>query len=243
MLKKILLLLALLLVTTYLVLAITAFNKKPEGALCNDISLVIKDTAYAGFITKKEIMSMLAEKKLNPIGKELNRIDLDKLEKEIGHNQLIEEVECYRTPSGKICFEVAQRIPLLRVMLSNGEEYYIDNKGNSMPSRAKCIADVVIVTGAVNKSFAKEKLHKFGVYLQNNSFWNAQIVQLNVLPDNTIELVPRVGDQIIYLGNLDHYEEKLERVKEFYAKALNTVGWNKYKRINVEFSNQIICTK
>ena len=29
----------------------------------------------------------------------------------------------------------------------------------------------------------------------------------------------------------------------FYEKALNRVGWNKYSRINVEFDNQIICTR
>ena len=37
--------------------------------------------------------------------------------------------------------------------------------------------------------------------------------------------------------------DKLERLKTFYKKALNKVGWNKYSRISLEFNNQIICTK
>ena len=41
----------------------------------------------------------------------------------------------------------------------------------------------------------------------------------------------------------DHFEDKLDRLKTFYGKALNEVGWNKYSRISLEFSNQIICTK
>ena len=45
------------------------------------------------------------------------------------------------------------------------------------------------------------------------------------------------------LGKLDNYEQKLKRLKTFYTKALNEVGWNKYSRISVEFSNQVICTK
>ena len=52
-----------------------------------------------------------------------------------------------------------------------------------------------------------------------------------------------MGNHLIYLGKLNHFESKLERVKVFYEKALNRVGWNKYSRINVEFDNQIICTK
>ena len=53
MLKRILLSIVLLLVIAYLVVAITAFNRKPAGQVCRDMELVIKDTVYAGFITKK----------------------------------------------------------------------------------------------------------------------------------------------------------------------------------------------
>ena len=38
-------------------------------------------------------------------------------------------------------------------------------------------------------------------------------------------------------------EEKFERLKTFYEKGLNQIGWNKYSRISLEFNNQIICTK
>ena len=86
-------------------------------------------------------------------------------------------------------------------------------------------------------------LYKFGVFLHNNKFWDAQIEQIHVLPDQNIELVPRVGDHLVYLGKLENFEDKLARLKEFYKKGLNRVGWNKYSRINLEFSNQIICTK
>lgn len=62
MLKRILLSIVLLLVIAYLVVAITAFNRKPAGQVCRDMELVIKDTVYAGFITKKEVSGMLERK-------------------------------------------------------------------------------------------------------------------------------------------------------------------------------------
>ena len=55
--------------------------------------------------------------------------------------------------------------------------------------------------------------------------------------------MPRVGDQILFLGKIDDYMEKFSKLQKFYKEALNEVGWNKYNRINVEFGNQIICTK
>lgn len=243
MFKKILLSAALLLIAAYLVAAITAFNRKPAAQTCSDVQLVIKDSIYAGFITRKEVVSILKEKGLNPIGKELTDIHTRKLEQELAKHPLIDRVECYKTPSGKVCVEVHQRIPVLRVMSANGDNYYLDNKGTVMPPSAKCVAHLAVATGKIDKNFAKNKLYPFGMYLQNDPFWNAQIEQIHVLSDKTVELVPRVGDHLIYLGRIDGYERKLKRVKVFYQKALNQVGWNKYSRISVEFDNQVICTR
>lgn len=67
MLKRILLSIVLLLVIAYLVVAITAFNRKPAGQVCRDMELVIKDTVYAGFITKKEVSGMLERKVFIPL--------------------------------------------------------------------------------------------------------------------------------------------------------------------------------
>ena len=243
MIKRILLSIVLLLVLAYLIVAVTAFNRKLAGQVCRDVELVIKDTVYAGFITKKEVAAMLEKKGVSPIGKHLDRIRTKTLEQALSKHPLIDEVECYKTPSGKLCIEVTQRIPILRIMSANGENYYLDNKGTVMPPDAKCVAHRVIVTGNVEKSFAMKDLYKFGVFLHNNKFWDAQIEQIHVLPDQNIELVPRVGDHLVYLGKLENFEDKLARLKEFYKKGLNRVGWNKYSRINLEFNNQIICTK
>ena len=224
MVKRILLSIVLLLVIAYLVVAVTAFNRKPTSQVCQDVELVIKDTVYAGFITKKEVATLLEKKGISPIGKDLERVRTKTLERELAKHPLIDQVECYKTPSGKLCIEVTQRTPILRVMSANGENYYLDNKGTVMPPDAKCVAHLAIVTGRVEKSFAMRDLYKFGVFLQNNKFWDAQIEQIHVLSDKNVELVPRVGDHIIYLGKLDGFERKLERVKAFYERGLNQVG-------------------
>ena len=109
-------------------------------------------------------------------------------------------------------------------MSANGENYYLDNKGTVMPPDAKCVAHLAIVTGNVEKSFAMRDLYKFGVFLQKNSFWNAQIEQIHVLPGKNIELVPRVGDHLIYLGKIAGFEKKLKRVKGILRKRIEPGG-------------------
>ena len=82
-----------------------------------------------------------------------------------------------------------------------------------------------------------------GRILQNDEFWNSQIVQLNIEKDGSIELIPRVGNHIVKLGVPVNTEKKLQHLKYFYQEVLNEVGWNKYSTINMEFENQIVCTK
>lgn len=241
--ERILLSLVILALMGYLVAAVTLFNRKPPDRTCHDIELIIKDSAYAGFITKKELKDILRKKGVYPVGKKMDSISTQAMEQVLDKHPLIDKVECYKTLSGKICVEVTQRIPILRVMSDNGDNYYLDNKGAVMPPEAKCVAHRIIVTGNVEKSFAMKDLYKFGVFLHNHKFWDDQIEQIHVLPDHSIELVPRVGDHLIYLGKPDNFESKLARLKEFYRKGLNQVGWNKYSRISLEFDNQIICTK
>lgn len=243
MVKRVIIIIVTLLVAGYIVLAVTKFNRPSGKETCKDIEVVIKDTAFAGFVTKDKISNVLKNKGVYPVGKKMDAIKTKTIERTLKKQPLIDDVECFKTPGGTIRIEISQRIPVLHILSVTGEDYYVDDKGSIIPQSAKCVAHRAIVTGYVEKSFISRYLYKFGVYLQNDPFWNAQIEQINVTPKGDIELVPRVGEQIIYLGRLNNFEEKLKRLRTFYESALNKVGWNKHTRINLEFSNQIICSK
>ena len=242
MIKKIFILLFLMLIIVYLIIAVTTFNAKPEEQTCEGMELVINDSIDYGFITPKEVLRVLTKEKISPIGKKMGEINTRQLEDALKQHPLIGEVECYRIPNGKVGIEVTQRIPLLRIMATNGENYYLDDKGVTMPT-ANNAANVAVATGYIDKGFAQNELFELGMFLRENPFWNAQIQQINVTATKELELVPRVGDHIIFIGKPGNYEKKFERLKTFYKKGLNQVGWNKYSRISLEFENQIICTK
>ena len=242
MLKKLFILLTLVLIIAYLIIAMTAFNVKPNNDACEGLELVINDSVDYGLITQREVLRILNNKKLSPIGKETGKINIRLLEDELKKHPLIENAECYHTSSNRIGIEITQRLPILRVMAANGENYYIDDKGQTMPI-PNSATNVAIVTGHVEKSFATKELYELGMFLQKNPLWQTQIQQINVTPNKELELVPLVGDHIIFLGKPGDYKNKFDRLKTFYKKGLNEIGWNKYSRINLEISNQIICTK
>lgn len=80
MLKRILLSIVLLLITVYLGVAVTVFNRKPADQVCRDVELIIKDTVYAGFVTKDEVTGILQKKGIYPVGKKMERIHTKTLE-------------------------------------------------------------------------------------------------------------------------------------------------------------------
>ena len=100
MLKRILLSIVLLLITVYLGVAVTVFNSKPSDQVCRDVELIIKDTVYAGFVTKDEVTGILQKKGIYPVGKKMERIHTKTLENELDKHPLIDETESYKTPSG-----------------------------------------------------------------------------------------------------------------------------------------------
>ena len=83
----------MLVLIAYLAVAITAFNRKPADQTCRDMELVIKDTAYAGFITKEELKGILQHKGIYPIGKKMERISTKSLERELSKHPLINGIK------------------------------------------------------------------------------------------------------------------------------------------------------
>ncbi len=216
-------------------------GKKPEKE-CEEILIVVKDSLDKHFVNEQDILGLLKRVGLDPLNKPMTHINTESIEKELMNNQMIANVEAYKTPSGKIKLEIEQKMPILRV-ISGGGSYYVDNKGSTMPVSARYVAHVPVASGSVEKELAITDLYKFALFLQKNDFWNNQIGQIYVHPDSEIELIPMVGNHRILLGTLDEFEEKLDNLQLFYKQVIPKMGWERYKTINLKYKDQIVCTK
>ena len=255
--KKTLLVLADLVLAAYIVLAVTAFNKPDETAsVCTKVSINIADETTNGFINSKEIKKRLEATKLYPLDKPMRYIDARKIEETLKTSPFVQTAECFKTQDGHVNISVTQRLPLVRIKAQNGDDYYLDDNDCIMPN-SRYTSDLIIATGNISRPFAMNYISPLSKSLMNNELWKNQIEQINVLQDRTIELIPRVGNHVIVLGQLpeaklkgdiaqrvDQFlQRKLRRLELFYRYGLSQAGWNKYSSINLEFDNQIICKK
>ncbi len=231
------------LLAVYLVLAITAFNSPDEvNSTCDEVSIHIEDGLTMGFLNVNEVKGQLQRAKLYPLGDVMNNVNTRKIEETLKQNPFVEQAQCYKTQTGHVYITLSQRMPVIRIKADNGEDYYVDEHGDIMPY-THYVNDIVVATGDITKKYAQKSLTKLGNFLVKHPLWRSQVEQVHVLPDGTIEIVPRVGDHIVYLGMPFDLEQKFKRLEKFYRYGLSEAGWNKYSYINLEFRNQIICKK
>lgn len=243
--KKILVIVGICLLAGYLIFAVFYFQEKPKDGVCSNFEVEIKNGAKNDqFVDTEDIAKYIKEKELDPTGKLLKDINTNEIEEAILSNQLVKKANVFVTNTGAIKAAIEERKPILRVMTTAGENYYIDNEGNKMPLSKLFTAYLPIATGTIKEDYAKTELYKFALFLYDNEFWNAQIEQIIVLPNSDIQLIPRVGDHRIVLGKLeDGYKDKFDKLFTFYQKGLNETGWNKYSVINLKYDKQVVCTK
>lgn len=241
--KKIAIITTDVILAVYLLLAVTAFNRPDEqDNVCSEVSINIQDGLSKGFLNANEIKSQLQHAKLYPLGDFMVQVDTRRIEEALLQNPLVEKAQCYKTQTGRVNIELVQRMPIIRVKANNGDDYYIDEHSNIMPN-VHYVSNLVVATGYITKKYAQKTLSQIGNYLIHHPLWRSQVEQVNVLSDGTIELVPRVGDHIVYLGKPIDLDKKFDRLEKFYRYGLSQAGWNKYSYISLEFNNQIICKK
>ena len=227
----------------YLVLAVSSFNTPAEKAtVCSEVKIDLNNDLTDGFVNANEIKKLLERNRMYPLAQPMSDINARLIEETLLKSPFVEQAECYKTQSGHVCISLHQRTPILHIMADDGETYYLDTYGNILPE-SRYPSDMIVVTGTFSRKFAQKMLTKVGNVLLADKFWQDQIVQVNVLSNGTLEMVPRVGDHILFLGAPVNVDKKLERLRKFYLYGLNEAGWNKYAYISVEFDNQIICKR
>ena len=227
----------------YVVAAVTAFNKPDTASLtCTQVDIEIEQDEVPGLLTPPDVRRLLQQQGQYPLLRPLDSIKTRRIAETLEANALVEDAVVYKTISGHVAIRLRQRMPVMRVMPDGQADYFLDQHGEPMPARLYT-TNLPVATGHISRQYAKQYLSQIGVLLAEDDFWQHQVEQLNVLSDGTLEMVPRVGSHIVTLGQPIDIPRKLERLKKFYRYGLSQAGWHHYKRVSVEYSNQIVCRR
>ena len=228
-------------VLAYLIFAIVQFSGEPGTQKCREVVIQVMDSTDRQYVSAPEVMKLLQLNNLGLVGQRLDQIRYRRVEYVVSVMRMVRRVECFSTNSGKVVIQIWQYSPILRVMQEQGN-FYVDATGQRLEISFNSAANVLVASGSIRDSVYIRRLYRMAVLLRKDPFWDAQIVQIFVKPNGEWILVPRVGDYEIEFGLPNDVEDKLERLKLFYEKALPKAGWEKYSSISVKYRKQIICT-
>lgn len=255
--KKSIILLLDIILFVYVIAAMVSFNKPDESKkVCSEVNIKIDDQNANGFLTAAEVKKMMQHGRMYPLNLKMDDIKPRQIEDLLCKSPFVKTAECYKTKDCHVYISITQRLPIIRIKSQRGDDYYLDDKGGIMPN-SNYTSDLIIATGNINKWFARNYIAPMASVIMENDLWKNLIEQINVLPDKSIEIVPRIGNHIVYLGSMPYTKNdarrkqqieefvriKLTRLEKFYKYGLSQVGWDKYPYINLEFNNQIICKK
>jgi cell division protein FtsQ len=236
-------------------------SDKQRGILCNKIDVIIADSLAKRFLEPGDIINLLSNKELLALGKPVNLINTNEIEKTVIGNTMVKKCKVYTSVNGKISIELWQREPVVRIIDRNGRNYYIDVEGSVISMSKKFTPHLLVVNGYISTPFRVDhveniydkkniektrrlrEIHQMALHICSDEFWNAQIVQLYLNAKGDYEIIPRIGPHLIILGDAENFKEKLEKLRIFYNEGLKSTGWNKYLEINLKYKDQIVCTK
>lgn len=233
-------------------IALMSFIEIKKSTLkCKDVKVLLP--GQFNFIERNEVDRILMANAGAMVGRDLNEINIHKLENALKANPFIEFAKVYADMTGIIHVQIRQREPVIRVVNMANLHFYIDANGYKIPLSDNYTAKVLVASGFIEEDFSGRvdtlktqllrDLYRTALYIKGDTLWDNQIEQLFVDLKGDIEMVPRVGNQKIILGSADSLQTKFRNLLVFYKKAIPKVGWDTYKTINLKYANQIVCEK
>jgi len=204
-------------------------------------SVVVFVDDSSPYIKQETVNKLLIENKKDASSIQKVDLDLNKLEKSIDANPMIEKSEVFVSIDGVLKVLVKQKTPIARMFNEEGS-FYIDYQGSIMPLSDEFTARVPIISGEIN-TVNKDDLNKLLRFVYDDDFLKKNIIGVQILSNGSLKMLNRNFNYEIDFGKTINVERKFNNYKAFFQKAVVDSSLYKYKKINLKFTQQVVCTK
>ena len=213
-----------------------ASNYFNNNRLIEDIDVVIQPNS-SFFISTDSIKKIIKRY----IYTTKDSISIKKIEDELDKNTFVEKSQVYIIVGHKLFVNVKQKEPIARV-ITNDSSFYLDKNSNFMSLSKLHSADVPIIFG-FNQFSDLDYLTKVSLMIRDDKFLNQNITQIIINDNQQINLKLSGLNTFIELGHNNKLEKKIQNLKAFYNRAIRKNDMEKYKKVNLQFENQVVAVK
>ena len=218
-------------------------------------SVTLIPESDSGFVKRSvlhdDIVSMCVNKKVGTA-------NMLEIQQKLNDNPWIESNTSYIDLDGHLNVSFKEYEPQLRIFGKDGRSVYLTNEGMVIPSSSIYTPYVLIASGnfdiqkdsvayQLNDSIHQDinlinALYWFKA-INANSFIKNCTGQLYCNPKNEFELTVRGIEAKVVVGDTCFAADKLKRLEIFMKQRINNQETKTFKSINLNFKNQIVCTK
>lgn len=218
--------------------------------ICSEIKIDLDDAGENVFVDTAEIGTILQKNSVVK-GVQVANIPLGLVEKELEKNAWIKDAQLFFDNNQLLTVKIIERQPLARVFTVNGRSFYIDSAAKLLPLSARHTARVPVFTSFPLESdtikgvdsIVLQDVKNIAQYIQNDSFWMAQVAQIDITPQHMYEIIPVLGNQVINLGTAEDLDTKFKKLYAFYKQVWSKTGFEKYEKIDLQFEGQVVAVK
>ena len=216
------------------------YMSRPTDVPCAGLRYDIEDADERMYLTEKELTALLQSSDLYPVGRKLNMISLNRIEKAIAHHPMVRTAECFLTPRQEVVIRLTQRRPILRVQ-TPVDVYFIDSDRRVMPARNSIQDEVLIATGTVGVQLASGPLADFAEWIAQEEYWQERVHHVMVVSPKMVYVYLRdTAQPRIVMGDLRHYDKKLNKLRVFFLNSTPDIKEKNYTELDVRFHGQVI---
>ncbi|MFV7234544.1 cell division protein FtsQ/DivIB [Flavobacterium sp. ZB4R12] len=214
-------------------------NRNKNRKLTKSVVVFVGDNAP--FVKQETVNKLLIENKREASSIQKVKLDLNKLERTLNAQEMVEKSDVFVSIDGVLKAVVKQKTPIARVF-NEGGSFYIDYEGNRMPLSTNFTARVPLVSGGINKKNNEDLADLFRA-IYDDAFLKKNIIGIEIMPNGSLKMLNRNFDYQIDFGRMINVERKFKNYKAFFQKAVLDSSLYKYKKIDLRFTEQVVCTK
>ena len=79
--------------------------------------------------------------------------------------------------------------------------------------------------------------------IKDDEFLKKHVIEIHQDLDGDVFLRLRKYEFLVQLGDISFLDKKVNNLKAFYKKNLKDKTLSQYSKVNLQFENQVICTK
>ncbi len=229
--------------------ALVSASRQQSSKKITGLNIALNDENDYSFLQTRDIEQMLITN-LNIGLKQtsIRQLDLRKMEAIARTHPWVAKADVFVDSKHNLNVNITQREPIARIFTKEGNSYYMDSSLQTMPLSTGYAFPAPVFTGVPEYSRKedsmdrnmKSKIAHISRFIGADSFWHAQITQIEVQKDQTFILIPLMGNQRIILGDTANLAGKLDNLLAFYQNIPDKIGWDKYETLDVRFSGQVI---